>query len=90
MEEGKTSSQDSATQRFSQPHPAVQRSEYQQAALLLGSREFSSLSVVRQTTEAMISQSLLLCTTSRDIELPSLLATAPPNNICGNKLRHFC
>ncbi len=44
--EGKTSSQEGAQRRFAQPHPAVQRNEYQQAALLLGSREFSSLSAV--------------------------------------------
>ena len=46
VEEGKTSSQECGQQRFSQPHPAVQRSEYQRAALLLGRSEFSSLSAV--------------------------------------------
>ena len=47
--EGKSASQDCPQRRFAQPHPAVQRSEYQQAALLLGRHDFSSLSTVGYT-----------------------------------------
>ena len=52
VEEGKSSSQEPPQRRFAQPHPAVHRSEYQQAALLLGRRDFSSLSAVGSMAHA--------------------------------------
>ena len=53
LEEGKSSSQQAPHLRFQQPHPAVQQSEYQQAALLLGRQEYSSCTTVSIMAHAM-------------------------------------
>ena len=64
MDEGRSSSQQAAHLRFQQPHPAVQQSEYQQAALLLGRQEFSSctaVSIVASVLKGVVSLACRVC-----------------------------